>query len=72
MPRRLVYVDGDGRERFSIGGPALDRLVGERRFNLLRGDIERALYERVRGDGGGALRGVGGVLGGGRDGVGVR
>ncbi len=47
MPRRLVYVDGDGRERFVIDGPALDRLVGERRFNLLRGDIERALYERV-------------------------
>ncbi len=50
MPKRLVYVDGDGRERFSIGGPALDRLVGERRFNLLRGDIERALYGRVRDD----------------------
>jgi 2-polyprenyl-6-methoxyphenol hydroxylase-like FAD-dependent oxidoreductase len=50
MPRRLVYVDGDGRERFVLDGPALDRLVGERRFNLLRGDIERALYERVRGE----------------------
>ena len=50
MPRRLVYVDGDGRERFALGGPALDRLVGERWFNLLRGDIERALYERVRGE----------------------
>jgi 2-polyprenyl-6-methoxyphenol hydroxylase-like FAD-dependent oxidoreductase len=50
MPRRLVYVDGGGRERFALGGPALDRLVGERRFNLLRGDIERALYGRVRDD----------------------
>ena len=50
MPKRLVYVDRDGRERFALGGPALDRLVGERRFNLLRGDIERALYERVRGE----------------------
>ena len=50
MPRRLAYVDGDGRERFALGGPALDRLVGERRFNLLRGDIERALYGRVRDD----------------------
>src|SRR5215211_105121 len=48
MPRRLVYVAGDGREQFALGGPALDRLVGERRFNLLRGDIERALYDRVR------------------------
>src|ERR671910_405901 len=36
MPRRLVYVDGGGRERFTLGGAALDRLVGERRFNLLR------------------------------------
>jgi hypothetical protein len=43
MPRRLVYVDGDGRERFAIGGPAIDRLVGARRFNLLRGGNERAL-----------------------------
>ena len=50
MPRRLVYVDGDGRERFAIDGPTIDRLVGARQFNLLRGDIERALYERVRGE----------------------
>src|SRR5215213_512289 len=50
MPRRLVYVDGAGRERFALGGPALDRLVGGRRFNLLRGDIERALYDRIRGE----------------------
>ena len=48
MPGRLVYVDGDGRERFALGGSALDRLVGGRRFNLLRGDIERVLYEHVR------------------------
>src|SRR3982751_6288920 len=50
MPRRLVYVDGAGREKLAIDGPALDGLVGERRFNLLRGDIERTLYERVRDD----------------------
>ena len=42
-PRRLAYVDGDGRERFAIDGPAIARLVGPRQFNLLRGDIERAL-----------------------------
>jgi 2-polyprenyl-6-methoxyphenol hydroxylase-like FAD-dependent oxidoreductase len=47
MPRRLVYLGGDGRERFTLGGAALERLVGERRFNLLRGDIERVLYERI-------------------------
>jgi 2-polyprenyl-6-methoxyphenol hydroxylase-like FAD-dependent oxidoreductase len=50
LPRRLVYVGADGRERFAIDGPAIDRLVGDRRFNLLRGDIERALHERVRDD----------------------
>jgi hypothetical protein len=41
-------VDGDGWERFAISGPALDQLAGKRRFNLLRGDIARALYDRVR------------------------
>ena len=41
---------GPGREQFALGGPALDRLVGERRFNLLRGDIERVLHEGVRDD----------------------
>ncbi len=50
LPRRLVYVDGDGRKRFVMGGEVLDRLVGERRFNLLRGDIERVLYGRIRDD----------------------
>ena len=50
MPRRLVTLDAAGREQFALGGPALDRLVGERRFNLLRGDIERVLHERVRDD----------------------
>jgi 2-polyprenyl-6-methoxyphenol hydroxylase-like FAD-dependent oxidoreductase len=50
LPRRLVYIGADGRERFAINGPAIERLVGDRQFNLLRGDIERALYERVRGD----------------------
>lgn len=50
VPRRLVYLDPAGRERFALDGPAIDRLVGDRRFNLLRGDIERVLYERVRGE----------------------
>ena len=72
MPRRLVYVDGDGRERFTIGGAALDRLVGERRFNLLRGDIERVLYERVRDDVEVRFGAVVESLEERRDGVGVR
>jgi 2-polyprenyl-6-methoxyphenol hydroxylase-like FAD-dependent oxidoreductase len=49
VPRRLAYVDPTGRERFAIDGLAIERLVGDREFNLMRGDIERALYERVRG-----------------------
>ena len=50
MPRRLVYMDAAGRERFAIDARSIGRLVGERRFNLMRGDIERALHERVRGE----------------------
>ena len=50
MPRRLVYIGATGQERFSIDGSAIDRLVGDREYNLMRGDIERALYERVRGE----------------------
>jgi 2-polyprenyl-6-methoxyphenol hydroxylase-like FAD-dependent oxidoreductase len=49
MPRRLVYVGPAGQERFALDGPAIDRLVGERQFNLMRGDIERVLYEHIRG-----------------------
>jgi 2-polyprenyl-6-methoxyphenol hydroxylase-like FAD-dependent oxidoreductase len=47
-PRRLLYVMSDGRARFALEGRALEILVGERQFNLMRGDIERVLYERVR------------------------
>ncbi len=50
MPRRLVYIGPTGRERFAMGGAAVERLVGERQFNLLRGDIKRVLHERVRDD----------------------
>ncbi|MBC4017175.1 FAD-dependent monooxygenase [Siccirubricoccus deserti] len=50
VPRRLVYVGPAGQERFAIDGLAIERLVGDREFNLMRGDIERALFERVRGE----------------------
>ena len=36
MPQRFACVDGDRRERAALGGPVLDRLVGERQFNLMR------------------------------------
>ena len=48
-PPRL-HRTATGQERFSIDGSAIDRLVGDREYNLMRGDIERALYERVRGE----------------------
>jgi 2-polyprenyl-6-methoxyphenol hydroxylase-like FAD-dependent oxidoreductase len=50
VPRRLVYVGPTGQERFAIDGLAIERLVGDREFNLMRGDIERALFDRVRGE----------------------
>lgn len=50
VPRRLVYVRPTGQERFAIDGLAIERLVGDREFNLMRGDIERALYDRVQGE----------------------
>jgi 2-polyprenyl-6-methoxyphenol hydroxylase-like FAD-dependent oxidoreductase len=46
-PRHLLYVTSDGRARFALQGRALEVLVGERQLNLMRGDIERVLYERV-------------------------
>ena len=48
LPRRLIYLASDGREKFALQGRALDILAGDRQLNLMRGDIERALYDRVR------------------------
>jgi len=48
IPTRLAYLDGEGRERLTIGRRTLDRYIGRRRLTLMRGDIERVLYERVR------------------------
>jgi 2-polyprenyl-6-methoxyphenol hydroxylase-like FAD-dependent oxidoreductase len=48
LPGRFVAMGSQGQERFSIDGRSLDRLVGRRQLNLMRGDIEQALYERVR------------------------
>jgi 2-polyprenyl-6-methoxyphenol hydroxylase-like FAD-dependent oxidoreductase len=48
LPARLAYLDGAGRERFSIGSRTLERFIGRRQLSLMRGDIERVLYDRVR------------------------
>jgi 2-polyprenyl-6-methoxyphenol hydroxylase-like FAD-dependent oxidoreductase len=43
----LVYVNGEGRRRFTVPRTAMQALLGERGLSLLRGDIEAALYEAV-------------------------
>jgi 2-polyprenyl-6-methoxyphenol hydroxylase-like FAD-dependent oxidoreductase len=48
LPERLVYVGADGRRLLVLEGRALDVLIGERQLNIMRGDIERILYERVK------------------------
>ena len=50
VPRRLVYMSPEGREKFVLQGEALRRLVGARQINLMRGDIEAVLYEKARGN----------------------
>lgn len=49
-PERMVYLDAQGKEKFAVEHDALQRLTGPRQLNLMRGDIERVLYERVSGD----------------------
>ncbi|MBN9563943.1 MAG: FAD-dependent monooxygenase [Alphaproteobacteria bacterium] len=50
MPRRIAHIGADGRTKFALQGRSLDILAGERQLNLMRGDIERILYERLRDD----------------------
>lgn len=49
-PERMVYLDAAGDENFAIEGKALERLEGPHGLNLMRGDIERVLYEKVAND----------------------
>lgn len=44
----LVYVKRDGSTRFTIPRDTVHAMQGERSLNILRGDIERVLYEAVR------------------------
>jgi 2-polyprenyl-6-methoxyphenol hydroxylase-like FAD-dependent oxidoreductase len=48
IPERLLYVKSDGSKQFALQGRALEILVGERQLNMMRGDIERILYEELR------------------------
>jgi 2-polyprenyl-6-methoxyphenol hydroxylase-like FAD-dependent oxidoreductase len=43
----MDYVRPDGRTRFSVPGPTVRALMGNRSLNVLRGDIEDTLYRRV-------------------------
>src|SRR5689334_24974553 len=46
---RLEFVDDRGHERFALPYPRLrERLYRGRHFNFLRGDLEAALYTRVK------------------------
>ncbi|WP_454855511.1 FAD-dependent monooxygenase [Promicromonospora soli] len=53
-PDEMVYMRPDGRPRFSVPGPTVRALAGDRALNILRGDIEDVLFtalsERTAGD----------------------
>lgn len=49
-PERMVYLDPAGEENFAIERKALERLEGPNGLNLMRGDIERVLYEELESD----------------------
>jgi 2-polyprenyl-6-methoxyphenol hydroxylase-like FAD-dependent oxidoreductase len=46
---RLAFVDGRGRERFSLSYPAMRRLFHDRHFNFMRGELERLLHDQIAG-----------------------
>lgn len=48
LPRRIAHIGADGRVKFVLAGRSLEILAGERQLNLMRGDVERILYERLR------------------------
>ncbi|NRQ38915.1 monooxygenase [Nonomuraea sp. NN258] len=47
-PDRMLYVKRDSSTRFTLPGQTVRAMLGERAINLLRGDIEDVLYQRVR------------------------
>ncbi|WP_161599044.1 FAD-dependent monooxygenase [Aidingimonas lacisalsi] len=46
-PDRMVYLNPQGEEKFAVEDKALERLEGPHELNLMRGDIERVLYENA-------------------------
>lgn len=49
-PDELAYVTPQGKTRFSVPGPTVRAMLGERALNILRGDIEDVLYQKIRDD----------------------
>ncbi|MEU0312951.1 FAD-dependent oxidoreductase [Nocardioides sp. NPDC006273] len=43
-PDRMDYMRPDGRIKFSVPGPTVRAMVGDRSLNVLRGDIEDVLF----------------------------
>ncbi len=44
---RLVFLDGEGREKASVPYAVFRRLLDDRHFNFMRGDLERLLAGRL-------------------------
>lgn len=44
----LAFLDAAGQERFAVGYSTLRKLLRDRHFNFLRGDVEGVLYEAVK------------------------
>lgn len=47
--QEMQFLDAQGKKRFSLSYAALQAMAGGRVFNLLRGDLERALYDEIAG-----------------------
>jgi 2-polyprenyl-6-methoxyphenol hydroxylase-like FAD-dependent oxidoreductase len=47
---RVAFVTEEGRPRSALGRKVLERALGSRFLSILRGDLARAIYERVRRD----------------------
>ncbi|NBE93102.1 FAD-dependent oxidoreductase [Nonomuraea sp. KC401] len=48
VTRELVYRKTKGERRFALSGQTITAAMGKKAFNILRGDIESALYEAVK------------------------
>lgn len=46
-PDEMNYIKPSGERRFSIPGPTVRAMLGDRSLNLMRGDIEDVLYHAV-------------------------